>query len=771
MNTLLSRGAAAGIGRHRSHTTSYNIRNSVPGILSDGGGILSSLPAVDRNAEREALEAWVDADLARSGLTREDMEVVPFLNETYRDQQVSGYRINFRYHDGVAMRDSKNHEFYRMRFRPPLPVSADGSRMKYGVPLGAGNHCYIPAETHQHLENDPSAVLYLTEGEKKAVKATKCGLPTIGMPGIWNWLASKRDRIEPEGAHKIHPDLMPYLTSGRDVCLIYDSDSRDSKYKASQFERNAAYLAAELAKTGCRLFRVDVPQESDDAKTGLDDYLCVHTAEEFLRHIEATKEFISPDDALRYADPYKELTSEYGEPFEIKWTREGLVSKIHYNQTWEARFLATRHELLFEPDEGSFYQYIEERGLWRQVTEDSLKKLLVDDLREYWQSFHPGNWRDLAMHKTNNSLRDAIQLLRGVVEARDAFKHDANLRLIHLRNGMLDLRSMVIKDFAPEYRSRNQIPLDFDPEATCPRFLNDLLAPALGDEAIEAFQKYVGMTLLGGNDAQQFMLLEGTAGGGKGTLVEIMKKVIGEENIAELRTMHANERFELSGYVGKTLLIGADVPGSFLQQKGSEAIKKLTGGDLLDAEFKHANGRSKLRGEFSIVITSNNSLHVRLDGDNDAWRRRLILLRFVNDPPKKPIARFADKLFAEEGAGILNWMVQGAVKYLNDLEEFGRIHLGQALQQDADDLLYRSDSVHNFVMDCVKPLDGGSMVSAEVYQPYIRYCNDNGFVAVAREAFFRMLAKEMQTLHHAQSNHRLGATGSMRGYRNFMVIG
>ena len=116
--------------------------------------------------------------------------------------------------------------------------------------------------------------------------------------------------------------------------------------------------------------------------------------------------------------------------------------------------------------------------------------------------------------------------------------------------------------------------------------------------------------------------------------------------------MHTNERFELSGYVGKTLLIGADVPGSFLHQKGSEAIKKLTGGDLLDAEFKHANGRSKLRGEFSIVITSNNSLHVRLDGDNDAWRRRLILLRFVNDPPKKPIARFADKLFAEEGAGM-----------------------------------------------------------------------------------------------------------------------
>ena len=120
------------------------------------------------------------------------------------------------------------------------------------------------------------------------------------------------------------------------------------------------------------------------------------------------------------------------------------------------------------------------------------------------------------------------------------------------------------------------------------------------------------------------------------------------------------------------------MPGNFLQQKGSESIKKLTGGDLLDAEFKHSNGRCKLRGEFSIIITSNNSLNVRLDGDNDAWRRRLILLKFVNNPPKKPIARFADKLFAEEGPGILNWMVQGAVKSLNDLAEYGRIHLPES---------------------------------------------------------------------------------------------
>jgi len=726
--------------------------------------------AAKSTGEWEELEKWVDDDLARSGLTRKDMKIVPFLNETWQNQTVSGYKILFCYPDGMPMRDRRNHEFYRMRFRNPQPVGANGERMKYGVHVGAGNHCYIPAGADEFFAEHPESPLFLTEGEKKSVKATKCGIPTIGLPGIWNWLASKNDRKCPGDEHKIHADLLPYLKGGRDVYLIYDSDSRDGKRKAGQFTRNAIYLAYELNRMGCRLYRVDVPQESEDEKTGLDDYLVTHSAEDIRAHITKKQELIDPTLALQFADPYREITEEFGPPFELKYTKEGLISKVNYNQTWNARFLATRHQVLFEPDEGNFYRYEETRGIWLQISEKKLVSILSDDLKEYWKTYHRGEWKALMLHSSNNSFKQTMELLRGIVEQKHAFRRDPGKRLIHLQNGMLDLQNMVIKDFSPEYHSRNQIPLAFDPEANCPRFLNELLAPALGDEAIEAFQKYVGMTLLGGNDAQQFLLLEGTAGGGKGTLVELIKKVIGEENIAELRTMHANERFEFSGYVGKTLLIGADVPGNFLQMSGSETIKKLTGGDLLDAEFKHANGRNKLRGEFSIVITSNNSLHVRLDGDNDAWRRRLILLRFLNPPPEKPIARFAEKLFFEEGKGILNWMVQGAVRYLQDLEEYGRIHLGEALQKDADELLYKSDSVHNFVIDQIQPTKGCDLVKQYLYVPYTDYCKNNGYVTVSRDRFFSAMDKEMDRHFGVRCIHHVGTNLSNRGYRNFRLV-
>ncbi len=146
---------------------------------------------------------------------------------------------------------------------------------------------------------------------------------------------------------------------------------------------------------------------------------------------------------------------------------------------------------------------------------------------------------------------------------------------------MLNLETMEMDDFSPEYYSRNQIPIAFDENAVCPRFLNELLAPALDDEDIEVIQKYFGMCLLGYNYSQQLLILERTPGDGKSTLVDVLRQIIGRRNIAELRTNLLNERFEMAAFGGKTLLIGYDVPGNFLQRSGAEVLKKLTGRDCI----------------------------------------------------------------------------------------------------------------------------------------------------------------------------------------------
>src|SRR5262245_51901447 len=116
------------------------------------------------------------------------------------------------------------------------------------------------------------------------------------------------------------------------------------------------------------------------------------------------------------------------------------------------------------------------------------------------------------------------------------------------------------------------------------------------------------------------MLLTGTAGGGKSTVVAIFERIIGLNNVYELRTANLQERCEQSRSIGKTTLNAKDVKGTFLEEKGAWVLKKLVGHDNLSAEKKGSNADLPFTGTFGVGITCNTRLRVRLDGDTEAWR-------------------------------------------------------------------------------------------------------------------------------------------------------
>ena len=74
----------------------------------------------------------------------------------------------------------------------------------------------------------------------------------------------------------------------------------------------------------------------------------------------------------------------------------------------------------------------------------------------------------------------------------------------------------------------------------------------------------MGQCLLGDNPSQRFLLITGTAGGGKSTLVNVIEQLVTRQNCTELRLEHMHGRFENSRLVGKTLLTGKDVKAGFL---------------------------------------------------------------------------------------------------------------------------------------------------------------------------------------------------------------
>lgn len=465
---------------------------------------------------------------------------------------------------------------------------------------------------------------------------------------------------------------------------------------------------------------------------------------------------------LPWGDAYfEELVTKFGQPY-AKSSR----GTLKLNQQWLAGKFADEHELLYEAKEREFYEYNETNGLWEQRTVNSMKNALARDLKAAADAFRePG----LALEITDNLTTALVNVLKGQVEQTEVFGKLA--RVLHLKNGMLDLKENPprLLPFSPSYHSRNQIPLAYEPEATCPRFLNDLLGAALSRDDIRLVQRWGGSVILGTNLPQRMMVFHGDSASGKSTTAEIVEYIMDKRNVASLRTNQLTQRFELSGFVGKTLLAGKDVAGNFLNLEGSHIVKALCGGDLLDAEMKNG-GRLQIKGDFNILITSNSRLWLKLDGDAGAWRRRLLMVEFVQQRQTRNIPEFAKLLIKEEGSGILNFFIQGAVQLLRELDETGSYVLTEEQEARVVRLVSESNSVREFVRAWVAPSTDENVTTNELVEAYMKFCQDRDWHPLPAHTVQRQLPDAMMEVHHAAQRHDMERGNStQRGYEGMQI--
>ncbi len=474
-------------------------------------------------------------------------------------------------------------------------------------------------------------------------------------------------------------------------------------------------------------------------------------------------EIVWPDNLVppRMKDEYDILVEQCGAPFQYDGKNH-----LTFNEPSIAAKFAKEHLVLYSNEEGNFYEYDDLTGLWLLCTDSRIKKLFIDDLQR--ASVELKDSRILTM-RTNQRLTSLSTILKSYVERNDTFVHDKPF--IHCQNGIVDLSCSPpeFRTFSSEYLSRNASPIPYDPEAKCPRFLNELLETALDRDDISLIQRLGGAMLMGKNTAQRFLLLTGTAGGGKSTLISIIESIIGVGNVSELRTEHLGERFELYGYVGKTLLTGKDVASDFLHNDGSAKIKALVGADLLQCERK-GGGFLQIRGDFNVTITSNSRMRLRLDEDVEAWERRLIVINYNKPKPKERIPDFANLLIAEEGPGILNFFIEGAMLHQAELKAKGDYILTSKQQDRIAAVMRESDSARQFILSDVVAAPTFDLTHSELMAAYYKFCERMAWHAMPNAEASSKLRDLMLEIHHVgKSNSVLRMGRSQQGYRGVYV--
>jgi len=494
--------------------------------------------------------------------------------------------------------------------------------------------------------------------------------------------------------------------------------------------------------------------------------IAVITADDLLKRLA---DYIPSQDNDSHGnnDPtFNVLVDQFGDPY--YFNDKGKLVSI--NQSFWAGLHNTEHIQIYEPDEKSFYRYDDKTGVYGDVTEHFIKTEMAERMLEVSREKHiPG----LETKRTTATLNHIVSQLKGVCEKRHAFQKTSNY--VHLANGVIvfkDNKEADLLPFSPDLYSRNYCPIGFDEKAKCERFLNELLLSAVSEDNALIIQKYVGLCLLGNNLIQRFLILDGLPGRGKSTLALIIQKLIGQTNVTELRTRHLNERFELYRYLKKTLLIGVDVPGKFLSEKGAYVIKGLVGGDWFDTEQKGGTGSFQIQGNFCIVITANSRLQVKLDGDIGAWERRLLICRFEGQPPAKKIPNFADVLIEQEGSGILNWALQGLALLLEDIQQHGDIAMPPSQEGIIGALLAESDSLRHFLMDTIERDEEMDLSVSEIVEAYAEYCPSMGWYPKPITVVYRELEGLMLELFGTAKAHSIKRDNkSVKGFRRVKLKG
>lgn len=437
------------------------------------------------------------------------------------------------------------------------------------------------------------------------------------------------------------------------------------------------------------------------------------------------------------------------------------------NDQFFAELYKRHHHLVFEGDEKRFYLYSSLSGLWEAQDEKFLQQHSTDFFRRFL--FSQGDVELLVLLDIT-FIEKVCKVLKGKVIHSGVFQHkQSDIYRIHTKNCVLEFDSVEKKwqsrAFSPTDYSRNRTEIIYDPKAAVPtRFLEELIKPAMAQEDIDMLQLYIGQCLLGVNLAQRILLISGTAGSGKSTLVNVVEQLVARANCTELRLAHADKRFEVARYIGKTLLTGKDVQANFLNNKGAYMLKALTGDDMLSAEFKHNSNVVDVRGNFNMIITSNATLHVKLENDAAAWERRLLWIKYNNPPPKNPVDNFDQLLICQEGSGILNWALAGALKLLL---QGGKIRLEQLQKERIKTLLEDTDSIRLFVRDCITPCKGKDVTSTELWNNYGRYVLRNELTLISEQEFRRSIPDVMEQEWKALRRNDIMRNGrAQKGYTN-----
>lgn len=299
--------------------------------------------------------------------------------------------------------------------------------------------------------------------------------------------------------------------------------------------------------------------------------------------------------------------------------------------------------------------------------------------------------------------------------------------LIAFRNGILNVYDDTFTPLTPEHIITNRIDWDYNPQAydeLTDRTLNKI---ACNDESIRALLEemagsclYSENTLAGG----KAFILTGSGANGKSTFLDMLKNMLGENNISSLDLKELSEKFQNAEICGKLANIGDDIDSEYISN--AAIFRKLVTGERIQVQRK-GERPFEFNNYAKLLFSANNIPRLGSAKDSYAILRRLVIIPFEakfspeDDDYNPNIKRDLRSQSAME------YLIKIAIDGLKRVLKNNAYTKSEQVQKELNDFEISNNNIFAFVKEY--EADGFTVVNNtvnDVYNKYNEFCLSNG---------------------------------------------